>query len=259
MPTPRRRQWINGSAYALLVDRDQRGRATAVSLARKIDGLEILRVPVAGHRHQRHRVVALPRGARQELTELLSRLGRDHRSPAGARPVARRDWTLGLGLPPEVMSHYRPPRQDEPGQLVEAGRDRYGRPLWLTGAAANAWRRMALAAIGDGIALEAVSGFRSAAYQHALIARKRAGGQSWTAILAVSALPGYSEHHLGTVLDLHAGQGPVLEESFEGTDAFAWLQDHAGRFGFQLSYPRDNPHGIAYEPWHWRYRDPVGA
>jgi hypothetical protein len=25
----------------------------------------------------------------------------------------------------------------------------------------------------------------------------------------------------------------------------------AGRHGFRLSYPRDNPHGVIYEPWHW--------
>ncbi|HVT32680.1 MAG TPA: D-alanyl-D-alanine carboxypeptidase family protein, partial [Rhodanobacteraceae bacterium] len=33
--------------------------------------------------------------------------------------------------------------------------------------------------------------------------------------------------------------------------AFAWLKRHASRFGFRLSYPRRNRHGIAYEPWHW--------
>jgi D-alanyl-D-alanine carboxypeptidase len=26
---------------------------------------------------------------------------------------------------------------------------------------------------------------------------------------------------------------------------------HADRFGFRLSYPYGNPHGMAYEPWHW--------
>ena len=28
-------------------------------------------------------------------------------------------------------------------------------------------------------------------------------------------------------------------------------QARAGDFGFALSYPRGNRHGIAYEPWHW--------
>ncbi len=255
------RHWINGSTHALLVDHDPRGRATGTSLVRKVDGVEILRVPLAG----RERCVrpigngVLPRGAQRELGELLTRLGQDDAMQVPCRPTARRDWTVGLGLPPEILAHYRPPRHDEPAHLVEAGRDRYARTLWLTRTAAAAWQRMAQAATADGLILEAVSGFRSAAYQRGLIARKRARGQSWADILNVSALPGHSEHHLGTTLDLHAGDGPVLEESFEDTQAFGWLQAHAGRFGFHLSYPRDNPYGIAYEPWHWRYRSPSGA
>ena len=24
-------------------------------------------------------------------------------------------------------------------------------------------------------------------------------------------------------------------------------------FGFSMSYPRDNPLGVMYEPWHWRF------
>jgi D-alanyl-D-alanine carboxypeptidase len=28
---------------------------------------------------------------------------------------------------------------------------------------------------------------------------------------------------------------------------------HAGDHGFRMSYPRGNPHGISYEPWHWRW------
>ena len=46
---------------------------------------------------------------------------------------------------------------------------------------------------------------------------------------------------------------PAAEESFESTPAFVWLQSRAGDFGFEMSYPRGNPHGIDYEPWHWRF------
>ena len=53
------------------------------------------------------------------------------------------------------------------------------------------------------------------------------------------------------------GDAPA-EESFEATDAFAWLQAHAGEHGFHLSYPRDNPHGIVYEPWHWCWKPANG-
>src|SRR5690606_38685754 len=75
----------------------------------------------------------------------------------------------------------------------------------------------------------------------------------------VNAAPGYSEHHGGDALDIGTtGESPA-EESFEHTAAFAWLQAHAGRFGFALSYPRDNPHGITYEPWHWRYAGSAAA
>ena len=58
-----------------------------------------------------------------------------------------------------------------------------------------------------------------------------------------------------TVLDYLADSSHlrVLEEEFERSDAFAWLTRRAGEFGFRMSYPRDNPHGVAYEPWHWAW------
>ena len=72
-------------------------------------------------------------------------------------------------------------------------------------------------------------------------------------ILAVNAAPGYSEHHGGYALDIGTPGEPPAEESFEATDAFAWLARHAPAHGFAMSYPRDNLHGIVYEPWHWRF------
>ena len=36
------------------------------------------------------------------------------------------------------------------------------------------------------------------------------------------------------------------------------VQFNAGAHGFRLSYPRDNPHGIVYEPWHWCWHPPRG-
>ena len=61
-------------------------------------------------------------------------------------------------------------------------------------------------------------------------------------------------------IDVFKNGEPPAEESFEATPAFAWLQQHAGGFGFTMSYPRGNPHGIVYEPWHWCYAaDAQGA
>lgn len=142
----------------------------------------------------------------------------------------------------------------EPAQLHLAGVDRYRRPLWLRRSAARGWQRLHRAAAAEGIALDAISGYRSHAYQLGIFERKRARGLAVADILQVNAAPGYSEHHSGFALDIGTPGQPPAEESFEHTAAFAWLQEHAGRFGFQLSYPRDNPHGIVYEPWHWCWR-----
>jgi zinc D-Ala-D-Ala carboxypeptidase len=67
-----------------------------------------------------------------------------------------------------------------------------------------------------------------------------------------SADQGYSEHQLGTTLDLTDPSTGGTYTSFGDTPAFAWLMDNAYRFGFILSYPKDNGFYI-YEPWHWRF------
>jgi D-alanyl-D-alanine carboxypeptidase len=144
----------------------------------------------------------------------------------------------------------------EPAALAFAGRDRYRRPLWLTCSAARGWWAMRAAAARDGVALEAISGYRSHDYQLGIFERKRARGQRVEEILKVNAAPGYSEHHGGRALDIGTPGEPPAEASFEHTAAFAWLTRHAGDFGFVMSYPRDNPHGIVYEPWHWCFARP---
>ena len=121
----------------------------------------------------------------------------------------------------------------------------------LPGVLAGDMRRQARAA--NGVNMFPVSAFRSLEYQANLLSRKIDRGMDLEEILHVSAAPGYSEHHSGCAIDIDAGKGEPLEESFEDTDVFAWLTAHATEFGFRMSFPRDNPHGIAYEPWHWTY------
>lgn len=146
----------------------------------------------------------------------------------------------------------------EPSRLEFAGFDRYRRPLWLLAPAARAWRRMQSAALENGVRLQAISGYRSHAYQLGIFERKLARGLSLDEVLAVNAAPGYSEHHGGCALDVGTPGEPAAEESFEATGAYAWLGANAARFGFSLSYPRGNPHGIVFEPWHWRWRAAQG-
>ena len=168
------------------------------------------------------------------LIERLQRLGLDE--SYGER--------VGLGLVPE------------PAALAFAGYDRYRRPLWLTANASRAWSTMRQAADADGVVLDAISGYRSHDYQLGIFERKRARGLELDAILAVNAAPGFSEHHGGRALDIGTPGEPPAEDSFERTPAFAWLQGRAGAHGFAMSYPRDNPHGIVHEPWHWRHAGP---
>lgn len=141
----------------------------------------------------------------------------------------------------------------EPDWLAPAGFDRYRRPLWLHVSAARAWQHMRAAALLENVVLEAISGYRSHDYQFGIFERKLAQGQKLADILTVNAAPGFSEHHSGLALDISTPDEPAAEESFQATAAFAWLRDNAAGYGFNMSYPRDNPHGIVYEPWHWAH------
>ena len=67
-----------------------------------------------------------------------------------------------------------------------------------------------------------------------------------------SADQGYSEHQLGTTVDLTTkGLGGGLT-GFQSTPAYEWLKENAHRYGFTLSYPEGNSYYV-YEPWHWRF------
>ena len=148
------------------------------------------------------------------------------------------------------------PAFDEASELESVAVRADGTELKLIPAAAEQWHAMVAAARADGVDLQAVSAFRSVDYQRGIIERKLKAGQSVEQILAVSAPPGYSEHHTGRAVDVMTPGGPILEEGFEDTDAFRWLARHACRFGFALSYPRGNAHGFSYEPWHWAWHPP---
>ena len=160
---------------------------------------------------------------------------------------------LGAPLLERTSPKFRIFREAE--ALVSVGTDIYGREQRLTPQAAAAWKAMKTAAEEDGEILQLVSAFRSVDYQTQIIEGKRASGQSWEQILRVSALPGYSEHHTGRTVDVTTPGSKALEEEFESTPAFRWLQRRAGEFGFTLTYPRGNEFGIAYEPWHWTFRE----
>ncbi len=128
-----------------------------------------------------------------------------------------------------------------------------GNPFILHSNVAGVWQQMKERAAADGITLAPHSGFRSYLHQKNLIQSQLQSGKVLEEILVRIAIPGYSEHHTGYAIDLHAYGHPVLEEAFEATAEYQWLLENACEFGFHLSYPRNNKWGIVYEPWHWFY------
>jgi len=156
-----------------------------------------------------------------------------------------------LGADPTLLRSRGLPLFTEARQLHCVGLGTDGRDKFLAPPAAAAWLAMREAAAGDGVELLLISAFRSFAFQLALIRGKLAKGRSIAEILTVNAPPGCSEHHSGRALDIGSRDTPALEEAFEHTEAFAWLNGNARRFGFRLSFPRGNQYGYLYEPWHW--------
>jgi D-alanyl-D-alanine carboxypeptidase len=128
--------------------------------------------------------------------------------------------------------------------------------LQLRGAAAQKFQEMSAAAGQAGVVLIPISGFRSATdQQHLFFDVKAERGQVTTKRAEVSAPPGYSEHHTGYAVDIGDGNTPAtnLSPDFEKTPAFQWLEKNAAYYSFELSFPKNNPQGVIYEPWHWRF------
>lgn len=110
----------------------------------------------------------------------------------------------------------------------------------------------------DGITLTPVSGYRTIerqtnnfeakiqSYIDEGMDRKEATIEAAKIIM----IPGASEHNAGIAMDICS-----LADSFENTDEFAWLSEHAADYGFILRYPKDKTEitKVVYEPWHYRY------
>jgi len=156
-----------------------------------------------------------------------------------------------LGIPESYALDRKLPLQFECTELSHAGLDIFDREVSMHEKALSAWEKMKSTALADGIELQLVSAYRSVEYQKNLFLKKINAGISISDILQVNAAPGYSEHHTGLALDLTCPDAECLEEGFEETPAFAWLKRHAADHAFRMSYPRDNDHGLLYEPWHW--------
>jgi D-alanyl-D-alanine carboxypeptidase len=156
-----------------------------------------------------------------------------------------------LGIPEDYGLDGRKPAYEEAVDLVDVGPNLVGLMQRLTPETAAKWAEMVEAAAIDGVTLLIISGFRGIDYQARLIRKKINAGQIVSDILQVNAAPGFSEHHTGRAVDIATPGSRPLTEEFEHSEAFRWLTASAARYGFSMTYPRENAYGFIYEPWHW--------
>lgn len=163
--------------------------------------------------------------------------------------------TASFGLAPDYV----------PGDLVRVGGYVSGYvtlpDLMLRRNAAEALGKMVSAMKVDGLVPIVLSTYRSYTDQYVTYRRWLAEDPQNTT--QVSALPGHSEHQLGTVVDfsspglLALTGDPAVKFSplFAQTGEGLWLTTHAYEYGFTLTNPLEALPwtGLTYEPWHYRW------
>jgi LAS superfamily LD-carboxypeptidase LdcB len=162
-------------------------------------------------------------------------------------PIVTRDIELG--------------RDFEPTDLVTprfAFRNSYIVPIQARNAVIEPLSAMLEASNNAGLQIMVVSGYRSYAEQ-------QLANDKWNQLYpdraaSISALPGHSEHQLGTAIDFSTPYMEGLYQNLFHTNFFytpegQWLNDNAASFGFTLSYPSwaIEQTGYEWEPWHFRY------
>ncbi len=110
------------------------------------------------------------------------------------------------------------------------------------------------AAKKEGINLVAISGYRSYDYQETVYSNEVNSVGEIQANRYV-AKPGQSEHQTGLAMDVLSDEYMSLDEGFENTAAFKWLDKNMSKFGFILRFPKGKERitGYGYEAWHLRY------
>jgi len=105
-------------------------------------------------------------------------------------------------------------------------------------------------ASSSSVSIEIISAYRSFSDQSSLkLSYKMIYGSGANKF---SADQGYSEHQLGTAVDFTTPDTGASFLKFETTTAYKWLTENAYKYGFILSYPKQNTY-YRFEPWHWRF------
>ncbi len=146
-----------------------------------------------------------------------------------------------------LNEHYAPEKVVE---IQKEFRFKTDEPEYINARVEPFLRDMLEEAKEDGVELLAVSGYRSFDEQKSL--KGSYSVQYGAGANMFSADQGYSEHQLGTTIDLTTTTVGGGLAGFQNTESYAWLQNNAHKYGFTLSYPKDNEYYI-FEPWHWRF------
>jgi len=151
-------------------------------------------------------------------------------------------------------------------KIMRNGKEEILAPQYVPAHVHAVYERMMQAMERDlGKRLYVDSGYRSSAYQLYLFLFYLGNHQySILETAQWNAFPGYSEHGnpQNQALDFINAEGVTGEENpedFEKLPEYQWLTQHAQEYGFVLSFPRNAPAGIGFEPWHWRYEPQVAA
>lgn len=167
-------------------------------------------------------------------------------SITGNDKVDRRWRRLAAG-----RGYRRRPAVADTSRLRPVGQTRHR----LQPRAATAFMAMQRAAQAAGHPLTLTSAYRDHDYQAGLFLRlldRPYRDAKVVERLQRSALPGYSKHHTGYVVDL--AEGDYILEQFVGSGSYRWLADdgfaNARRWGWIPSYPDDGIlQGPEPEPW----------
>jgi zinc D-Ala-D-Ala carboxypeptidase len=165
----------------------------------------------------------------------------------------------------EVTASYELDPNYVPPDLVKLGDYLPGRvtlpEMLLRQEAATALGRMVKGMLAEGLAPTVLSSYRS--YFEQAVAHQRWVVEDPENADMISALPGHSEHQLGTAVDFGSPEMPSLTGNntdklsplFAQTSEGRWLEEHAFEYGFTMSSPQgaEGLTGLAYEPWHYRY------
>jgi len=103
----------------------------------------------------------------------------------------------------------------------------------------------------QGLSPRVISAFRSFNYQGE-VQHQHQVTYGTTETNKFVADQGYSEHQLGTTVDIVNTEIGTDMLAFDTTPEYQWLTNYAHEYGFTLSYPENNAY-YAFEPWHWRF------